>query len=62
MLANQVVKQRTNDVCQSTRQTLIFTLNIKALSLIKAENVYNTISPNVPFTVYIFVADRRKDR
>ena len=54
MLANQVVKQRTNDVCQSTHQT--------ALSLIKAETVYNTISPNVPFTVYIFVDDRRKDR
>ena len=62
MLANQVVKQRTNDVCQPTHQALIFTLNIKALSLIKAENVYNTISPNVPFTVYIFVADRRKYR
>ena len=55
MLANQVVKQRTNDVCQSTHQTA-------SLSLIKAENVYNTISPNVPFTVYIFVDDRRKDR
>ena len=31
MLANQVVKQPTDDVCQSTYQTVFFTLNIKAL-------------------------------
>ena len=33
MLANQVVKQLTNDVCQLTHQTFLFTLHIKALSL-----------------------------
>ena len=37
MLANQVVRQLTNDVCQLTRQTLFFTLNIKALSLVGAQ-------------------------
>ena len=36
MLANQVVRQLTNDVCQLTRQTLFFTLNMKALSLVGA--------------------------
>ena len=34
MLAKQVVKQLTNDVCQLAHQTLFFTLNIKALSLV----------------------------
>ena len=33
MLANQVVKQLTNDVCQLTHQTFLFTLHIIALSL-----------------------------
>ena len=37
MLANQVVRQLTNDVCQLTHQTLFFTLNIKALSLVGAK-------------------------
>ena len=33
MLANQVVKQLTNDFCQLTHQTFLFTLHIIALSL-----------------------------
>ena len=37
MLANQVVKQLTNEICQLTHQTLFFTLNIKALSLVGAK-------------------------
>ena len=37
MLANQVVKQLTNEVCQLTHQTLFFTVNIKALFLVGAK-------------------------
>ena len=44
MLANQVVKQLTNDVCQLTHQTLFFTLNIEALSLIGAKFLPRHIS------------------
>ena len=43
MLANQVVKQLTNDVCQLTHQTLFFTLNIKALSLVGAFKMSTTL-------------------
>ena len=37
MLANQVVKQLTNEVCQLTHQNFFFTLNIKALFLVGAK-------------------------
>ena len=52
MLANQIVRQLTNDVCQLTRQTLFFTLNIKALSLISWGTMSTT--PRLPMSLLLF--------
>ena len=52
MLANQVVRQLTNEVCQLTHQTLFFTLNIKALSLVGAQLMSTT--PRLPMSLLLF--------
>ena len=62
MLANQVVKQLTNDVCQLTHQTLFFTLNIKALSLVGAFKMSTTLVSWCLFYCSHFCCNKRKYR